>query len=311
MTGLSDDSGAIRRGITLMIAGIFVVSVMDALIKWLTASYPSIQIVMLRCLFGLIPLFVIVCLQGGLAVLRTARPGAQLLRSAFGAGAMLGFFYALSVLGLAETVTLAFSSPLFVTLLSVPVLGERVGARRLGAVIVGFIGVVIVVRPGAEIFKLDSLIPIAASFCFAMTMLLARRLSVTETSVSMTFYTTLTGLSVGTAGVLWVVGTSSGWAEPQPADWGLFLLLGLLGGVGQYLVTTSFRHAEAVVVAPFEYSALIWATLFGFVIWKEVPDGATLLGGIIVIGAGLYIGYRETRLGKKTEGPGAMPGPSP
>ena len=134
MTGLTDDdSGAIRRGIILMIAGIFVVSVMDALIKWLTASYPSIQIVMLRSVFGLIPLFVIVCLQGGLAALRTARPGAQLLRSAFGAGAMVGFFYALSVLGLAETVTLAFSSPLFVTLLSVPVLGERVGWRLLSS----------------------------------------------------------------------------------------------------------------------------------------------------------------------------------
>lgn len=311
MTGLTGDSGATRRGIVLMIAGIFVVSVMDALIKWLTASYPSIQIVMLRCLFGLLPLFVIIALRGGLAALRTRRPGAQFLRSAFGACAMLGFFYALSVLSLAETVTLAFSSPLFVTLLSVPVLGERVGVRRLAAVIVGFIGVVIVVRPGAEIFTFNSLIPIVASFCFAMTMLLARRLSVTETSVSMTFYTTLAGLAVGAGGLLWFAGTPSGWTAPLSADWALFLLLGLLGGVGQFLVTSSFRHAEAVVVAPFEYSALIWATAFGLLIWGEVPDGPTLLGGAIVIGSGLYIGYRETRLGKKTEGPGVMPEPSP
>ncbi len=311
MTGLPDDRAATGRGIALMIAGIFVVSVMDALIKWLTDSYPSIQIVMLRSLFGLIPLFVIVSFWGGIADLRTSRPGIQMLRAAFGASAMVGFFHALSVLGLAETVTLAFSSPLFVTLLSVPILGERVGPRRLSATIVGFVGVLIVVRPGTEIFKFDALIPIAASFCFAMTMLLARRMSATETSVSMTFYTTLAGLAVGTAGTLWAAGTPSGWTMPLPADWGLFLLLGLLGGVGQFLVTSSFRHAEATIIAPFEYTALIWATLFGLAIWNEIPDGMTLFGGAIVIGAGLYIGYRETRLGKKTKGPGVMPEPSP
>lgn len=299
MTGLPENRAATGRGIALMIAGIFVVSVMDALIKWLTASYPSIQIVMLRSLFGLIPLMAIVYFWGGIAALRTSQPGIQLLRAGFGAGAMVGFFHALSVLGLAETVTLAFSSPLFVTLLSMPVLGERVGLRRLSATIAGFIGVVIVVRPGTEIFKFDALIPIAASFCFAMTMVLARRLSSTDTSVSMTFYTTLAGLAVGVAGTFWVAGISSGWTTPLPADWWLFLLLGLLGGVGQFLVTSSFRYGEATVVAPFEYTALIWAALFGLAFWNEVPDGMTLFGGTIVIGAGLYIGFRETRLDKK------------
>lgn len=304
----SPGSGALR-GIVLMVVGIFVVSVMDALIKWLTATFPSIQIVMLRCLFGLLPLLLIVSLQGGISALRTSRPGLQLLRAAFGAGAMVGFFYALSVLGLAETVTLAFSSPLFVTLLSVPVLGERVGIRRLSAVIVGFVGVIIVVRPGSEIFTLNALIPILSSFCFAMTMLLARKMSATETSVSMTFYTTLAGLVVGTVGTLWMTGTPSGWHAPALGDWALFLILGLLGGVGQFLVTSSFRHAEAVVIAPFEYTALLWAALFGIAIWGEVPDLPTIAGGLIVIGAGIYIGYRETRVGQKRRGPDVTPEP--
>lgn len=297
--------GAPLRGIALMVAGIFVMSVLDALIKLLGASYPSIQIVLLRCVFGLIPLFAIIAYRGGLAALKTKRPVAQAIRSAFGAGAMIGFFYALTKLGLAETVTLAFSSPLFVTLMSVPMLGEKVGPRRLTAVAVGFVGVLIVVRPGGEIFSLYALIPIASSFCFAMTMLMARQMTDTETSVSMTLYTSLGGLVVG------LIGAPAVWIWPELWDWPIFLVLGLMGGIGQFLVTASFRFAEAAVIAPFEYTALIWATLFGFLFWNEMPDTISIFGGVIVIGAGVYIGYRETRVHPKQTGPVTGPGPVP
>lgn len=305
MTAERPAESAPLRGIALMVAGIFVMSVMDALIKWLGASYPSIQIVLLRCIFGLIPLFAIVAVQGGPKTLRTTRPVAQALRAVFGAGAMVGFFYALSKMGLAETVTLAFSSPLFITLMSIPMLGEKVGPRRLAAVIVGFVGVLIVVRPGSEIFSLYALIPIAASFCFAMTMLLARKMADTETSVSMTFYTSIGGLIVG------LIGAPAVWISPAGGDWPVFLVLGLLGGVGQFLVTASLRYAEAGVIAPFEYTALVWATLFGFVFWNEMPDLISIFGGVIVVGAGIYIGYRETRLHPKQTGPVTGPGPVP
>ena len=183
--------------------------------------YPSIQIVMLRSLFGLIPLMAIVYFWGGIAACERRNqafsccvPVLALVR--------WSVFHALSVLGLAETVTLAhFFTALCHAAFDAGV-GERVGLRRLSATIAGFIGVVIVVRPGTEIFKFDALILIAASFCFAMTMVLARRLSSTDTSVSMTFYTTLAGLAVGVAGTFWAAGISSGWTTPLPADWLLF-----------------------------------------------------------------------------------------
>tara|TARA_R110002012_G_scaffold39815_2_gene109841 strand:- start:1409 stop:2326 length:918 start_codon:yes stop_codon:yes gene_type:complete len=305
MTGLPDDRAATARGIALMIAGIFVVSVMDALIKWLTSTFPSIEIVFFRNLFGLFPLFAIVAWSGGLKLLRTRRWAAHLGRSLAGVGAMLCFFFALSGLALAEAISLAFTSPLFMTALSVPLLGEKVGIRRLSAILVGFAGVLIIVRPGSDVFSIYALLAIGASFCFALGMVLGRRMSDTESSVSIVFYTTIAGLLAG------AIGTPAVWVMPGPGDWPFLIALGLLGGVGQFLITSAFRLAQAVVVAPFEYTALLWGVLFGYVLWDEVPDVETFIGGALVIGAGLYIGYRETRLGKKTEGPGAMPEPSP
>jgi len=297
------DGLAAGRGITLMIAGVFVMSVMDMMIKWMSADYPSIEIVFFRTLFGLIPLFAIVYWTGGIRQLRSRRWKLQLARGVAGTGATVGFFFALGKLELAEVVALAFASPLFVTALSVPLLGEKVGIRRVSAVLVGFVGVLIIVRPGADVFSPYALLPIGASFCFAMAMVLGRRLSSTDSSVSIVFYTTLSALAVS------AIGTPSVWVMPVQADWGLLAALGLLGGCGQFLVTSAFRAAPAAIVAPFEYSALIWATLFGYLFWSEVPDAMTLLGGAIVIAAGLYIGYRETRIGRRPQGPGVVPDP--
>lgn len=289
MSGLIDDSAAAGRGIALMIAGVFTVSVMDAVIKWLSAGFPSIQIIFFRAGFGLIPLLVIVAFTGGFVVLRTRRWRAHLARAAVGTGAMLCFFFALAKLELAEVVTLAFASPLFAAALSVPILGEKVGVRRLTAILVGFVGVVIIVRPGSEVFSPYAILPIAASFCFALGMVLARRMSDTESSVSIVFYTSVAALIVG------AVGSTGVWITPQPGDWPVLVALGVLGGVGQYLMTSAFRFAAAAIIAPFEYSAMLWAVLFGALFWGEMPDAMTFAGGALVAAAGLFIGYRETR----------------
>ena len=301
-TGLGRGSAA-RQGIALLVAAMFTITVMDAGIKWLSAGYPSFQIILFRCVFGLIPVALIVAWSGGIAALRTGRPWEQALRAVCGVGAMLSFFTALALLPLAEVTALAFAAPFFVTALSVPVLGERVGARRWGAVIVGFVGVLVIVRPGTAVFTPASVLPVFASFCFALGMVLARRLSTTDSTASIVFYTTVAGILASGTGTLFV------WRTPAPLDIVWLAGIGLLGGFGQMMMTHAYKLAQAAVVAPFEYTAMPWAVLFGWAIWQEVPDTATLVGAAIVIGSSLYILHREVRVGSADHGPEAKPEP--
>jgi drug/metabolite transporter (DMT)-like permease len=226
-TGLGRGSAA-RQGIALLVAAMFTITVMDAGIKWLSAGYPSFQIILFRCVFGLIPVALIVAWSGGIAALRTGRPWEQALRAVCGVGAMLSFFTALALLPLAEVTALAFAAPFFVTALSVPVLGERVGARRWGAVIVGFVGVLVIVRPGTAVFTPASVLPVFASFCFALGMVLARRLSTTDSTASIVFYTTVAGILASGTGTLFV------WRTPAPLD------IVWLAGIGR--TPTSWRR---------------------------------------------------------------------
>lgn len=297
MSGSSgpEAAAANARGIALMVSGILVLTVMDAMIKWLSSDYHSLQIIFFRCAFAMLPIFAIAAFSGGLGSLRTRRPGAQALRAAVGLATMVLFFLALKFMPLAEATVLAFASPLFVTALSVPLLGERVGWRRLAAVVVGFLGVVIILRPGTAVFSPYAVLPVAASFFFALGMVLARRLSVTESSIAIVFYTTLAGLLVGAASLPAV------WVTPAAEDLPVLVVLGLLGGLGQFLITAAFRHAAVAVVAPFEYSALIWATLLGFMLWGELPDLPTVGGAAVLTAAGLFIVYRETRVPRAGE----------
>jgi drug/metabolite transporter (DMT)-like permease len=289
------DDAANRTGIAFMIAAIFTVSVMDAMIKALSATVPTLQIIAFRTGFGLLPVLALVAWSGGLAALRTARPLDHLVRACCALGAMFCFFFSLRFLPLAEAIALAFASPLFVTALSVPILGERVGPRRWAAVGAGFVGMLLIVRPGTEVFSPYAVLPIAASAFMAMAMVLARRLTRTETNASIVFYTTLAGLCVSGVGSAFV------WQPPTLGEVGLLALLGLLGGCGTLMFTQAFRVAPAAVIAPFEFTALLWATLFGWLVWDEVPDAMTFVGAGVVVGAGLYILHRETVRGRVEE----------
>lgn len=210
---------------------------------------------------------------------------------------MILFFYAFALMPLAEVVAIAFSAPLFITALSMPLLGERVGPRRWAAVVVGFAGVLVILRPGTELFQPVAFLPLTASLFLALAMLQVRLLTRTETNIALMTYMTSAGALVTAPFLL------SGWVQPTGFDWALIVGMGIIGGTAQYLLTQAFRKAPASLIAPLEYSGILWAGLLGYWLFGEVPDRWVFVGSAIVIASGLYILHRETRLGRLRQKP--------
>jgi drug/metabolite transporter (DMT)-like permease len=277
------------RGIAAMIGSMGALSALDATAKWLTGGYPVTEVAFFRSLFAMLPISVLLIREGGLASLRTRRLGAHFLRAAIGVVTACLFFLAVWLLPLADATAIAFTGTLFVTGLSAVLLREQVGPRRWAAVAVGFLGAMVIVRPGVGVFEAGALYALGAAFCYALVALSTRWLTRTESTAALAFYYALFG------GLISLAGLPFGWVVPTWADLGLFVLLGLFGGVGSLLLAEAFRYAPVAVVVPFEYSALLWATIYGFVIWHELPDAWTLTGSAILIGSGLYILHREHR----------------
>ena len=275
-------------GIGAMVCGVFCFSIVDATAKWLGQDYAPIQILFFRHLFGVIPIVFLVWRGGGVRALCTRRPLAHALRAGLLFTALLSFFTALRGLPLAEAIAVGFTSPLFVTALAGPLLGEAVGPRRWAAVVVGFVGALIMVRPGTEAFRPEALLVLLSALSFALAMLLTRRLSRTETDVAMVAYTSLI------AGLASVPFLGFVWRTPATDDIGLFAVVGILGGIAAYLLVVAYRHAPASIIAPFDYSGLIWSSILGWLLWREVPEPAVWIGAAIIVASGIYITHRET-----------------
>jgi drug/metabolite transporter (DMT)-like permease len=288
VTGNQDRIGL---GITAILIGMFTISIMDALAKWLGETYPIAELVFFRSLFALLPVFFIHWQQrDSIASLKPRWWFGHLLRAVFSLGAIFTFFTGLRYLQLAEALSIAFAAPLFVTALSVPILGERVGPRRWAAVVVGFLGVLVMTRPGAEAFQPEALYILAAALCYALSMLVTRRLARSETTPAIM----LSGICVALA--VSALALPFGWRTPAGADFWLFVLLGVVGGIGMYFMTQAYRYAPAAVIAPFDYTALLWGTAIGWLVWQELPGTNVWFGAAIVIASGLYIVHRETRV---------------
>ena len=174
-----------------------------------------------------------------------------------------------------------------------PFLGEAVGPRRWLAVIVGFLGVLVMVRPGAGAFQPEALLVVLAALGYALSMLITRRLTRTETNAAILFYSTA-GSTLANALLLPFF-----WITPTTGDLGLFAGLGLIGGIGSFFMVLAYRHAPAAVVAPFDYTALLWATLIGWLVWHELPDATVWFGAAVVVASGLYIIHREAGIGRR------------
>ena len=201
------------------------------------------------------------------------------------------FFTAIGYIGLAEANSIMFVSPFFVVALSIPLLGEKVGIRRWSAVLVGFIGILFVLRPGFQDIHWAYLLIIGCAFFFALFTIITRTLSFTETATSMWFYTALVGTIVSSS-VVWLY-----WETPTPMQWLLLLIIGAIGGGSHYIVIKAYNRAAASLLAPFQYVQILWATIYGFLVFNNFPDRWTLLGTTIIIGSGLYVWMRERQLG--------------
>jgi len=275
-------------GIALMLTGIAGFSIMDAIIKWLTADYPIAQIVALRSWFGLPLLCLFALYGGGLKSLRSRRPGVHLGRYLLVLALSFSFFWALSQMKLVDAIAITFAAPIFITALSVPLLKESVGLRRWVAIGVGFFGVLVMLRPGAGVFQWAALVVIGSVVVYSLLMITTRAFKATESTASLMLYPQLGMALTG------MILAPFFWMTPSMLDLGLFAIAGMFGSVGVICVTHAFRLGPAAVISPFEYSALIWASLLGYFLWGELPDAITLVGAAIVISSGLYIIYRET-----------------
>ena len=275
------------RGILSMLLAVALFAGMDAVIKHLSPTFPVMQIVFFRSLFAFLPIGLLLWREGGLAALRTNRPFEHAKRSIFGVMSLVCFVYAFGRMPLAEVVAIGFSAPLFITALSVPLLGEAVGWRRWSAVLVGFAGVLVMVRPGAGVFAPAALVALAAALFYAFAMIFIRSLGRSEGTGCIAFYFMLACLVVG------AVFMPFQWVTPRAADWPALAALGLLGGFAQLFITAAFRLAPAALVAPFDYSSMIHVTILGYVFWGEVPDAPLFVGAAIVVASGIYILHRE------------------
>jgi drug/metabolite transporter (DMT)-like permease len=277
------------KGVLYMVGGVFFLAVMDASAKWLTSGYSVVELMFLGRLPGVFFAMALALAGGGLGTLKTRRIGWHLLRAIFSAGTMGTFFYALKLLPLADTVAIAFVGPLFMCALSVPLLGERVGPRRWAAILIGFAGVVVIVQPSGAGLGLGPLLALTAAFTYAVSVNISRRISNTETSYCMLFW--FSAFLIMAAGSL----APFDWITPRGSDIAVFAVLALGGTLGQFLLTQAFRYGEISFLAPLEYSALIWATLFGFLFWQQFPTLTVLAGSAIIVACNIYIVHREAR----------------
>ena len=281
------------RSIVAMLAAMAMFSCMDALLKTLTGTYPPLQVTALRGLTAMPLVCVYVFWRGeARAVIgRNLRWRLHLLRGVFSVSMMACFTYGLQTLGLAEAYTLAFVAPMILAALSVPVLKEVVLPRQWVAIIIGLIGVVVAMRPQAgAMVSLGAVAVLLAAVCYAASNVMGRLISRTEPSATLVFWSTA---SMALGGL--VLGASE-WVAIDSGHGLILLGLAVTGFLGQLAITEAFRHGQAAVIAPFEYSALAWAVALDWIFWQSAPQHHTLLGGAIIIASGLYLIRRERPL---------------
>ncbi len=278
------------RGVLAMLAAVGCFSLMDALLKTLAGHYPPMQVAALRGLAALPLVLAYVFWQRQAHTLLQARWRLHLLRGMLVVVMLALFTYGLQSLGLAEAYTLFFIAPLLITALSAPVLGERVRASHWLAIGLGLLGVLVALRPEqSAMLTLGGLAVLAAAACYAVSAVAGRVLTRTDSSATIVFWTT-TMLAIG-AGIL----ALPGWVAVSREHWPLVVGLAVTGFLGQTAITEAFRHGQAAVIAPFEYTALAWGVGLDWLLWQALPDGATLLGGAIIIGSGIYLVHGERR----------------
>ena len=293
-------AGSAVAGIGLMLAGIALFSINDALGKWLLATYSVGELLLIRSAAALILLAPFVRKAGLAAFTGAPRPGLQIVRVVLSTLEVAMFFWAVSYLPLADTVTFYLAGPVYVTALSVVLLGEKVGWRRWAAVLVGFAGVVLALRPSAASLTLPALIALIGSVFFAFLMIATRFLRETPNTV-------LVAGQIGGTLIFGAVVAPFGWVTPSPRDFALLSLFGVLSIMALACVNRSLKLTAASVVVPYQYTLIVWAIVLGYAVFGDVPDPLTLCGAAVIIAAGLYIFWREQMRGEREAAPTLHP----
>ena len=280
--------------ILLILLGMVIVPFMDATAKGLSDDYHLVQIVWARYFFHFVLIAPLVLLRFGTKALTPPRMLAQVIRGGLLLASTALFFAAIARMPLADALALVFIAPLIVTALSPWILGEQVGLRRYSAVGVGFIGVLIIVRPGMGVFDLGALLAMAGGTTFAFYLLSTRRLSGTAPALVTLAFTALLGAVVMTLLLPFF------WRTPEAGDLLLMLSMGLIAAIGHLCVIRAYEWAEASMLAPFSYSEIITMTLVGYIFFGDFPDFWTWVGIVVVCGSGIYISLRERKRAAKT-----------
>ncbi|HSF93656.1 MAG TPA: EamA family transporter [Thermohalobaculum sp.] len=285
----------VMRGILLMCVSTVLFSAMHVLVRYAAKDVPPMQIAFFRNFFGII-VFLPLLISGGFGFLRTKRLGLHAVRGLLNAVAMLMFFTALSLTPVARVTALAFTAPLFMALLSVLFLGERFRMRRWIALVVGFSGTILILRPGMIPLDPGSLLVVGSASIWAVTMVVIKILSRTESSFAITAYMNifLAVFSLGPA--LWV------WVTPPPEAWVWLVAIAVLGTVAQLALSQALKETEPTAVMPFDFLKLVWTTLLGLWVFGELPDILTWIGAAVVFASGFYIAWREHQERKGASG---------
>jgi len=286
----ADDARARRIGIGLVTLATLCFSVLDACAKWLVQSLPVFEVVWLRFALHVLLMFALLAPRHGLGLLRMKSAPLHALRGSILAAMTALNFWALQYLQLAETGAIQFSVPLLIGLLSAWCLGERLDARRWFAIVTGFVGVLLVIRPGSQAFHPAILLSVMNAFLYAAFNLLTRRMAATESAEGMQLISAI-------CATLWLAPFAlSVWQTPQTAlQWAVVGLCGLVGGLGHLFVAQAHRHGSAAVLGPFLYQQILYMVLWGWLVFHQVPDAFVVAGSVVVVTSGLYLLWLEMR----------------
>jgi len=276
--------------IILKVLSVIFFAIMTVFVKKLSDNFPIFQIVFFRCLFGLLPVTIMLIITN--SRLKTDKIKLHFFRAIIATLAMFSFFKSFSLLTLADVSSISFASIMITTILAIFLLQEKVGFRRWLAIIVGFIGVVIIFRPGTSIFSYYSLLPLLGAFGVSIAIIILKTLLLSDKPPACSFYLhSLIGLIV-------LPTIFFGWHMPNISQWYLIILMGFFGGVAQILATNAYKISEVTILTPFDYSSIIWAITFGIIFFSDYPDKYVILGSIVIVASTYYIIYREKIVGQ-------------
>ena len=277
--------------ISLKILSVIFFVLMDVLIKKLSSDFDTFHIVFFRCFFGLLPVLAMVVLTR--APLKTYKINLHLLRAVFACLAMFSFFKAFGILPLADVSSISFASIIFITILAIFILDEKVGIRRWIAIFFGFIGVLIVFRPGTSLFSYFSILPLLGAIALSFAVIIMKKLLSYDLPPTCSFYLHFFVALIYSPFVLF------NWQQPSLNLWIMLIGMGFCGGIAQILLTNAYKLSTVNLLQPFDYTTIIWAITFGLIFFNDYPDRYVIIGSIVIAISTYYIIYREAKLGKK------------